>query len=460
MDAHIRTTSLPRAGKSPASPIAGTDNGMSDGKIGAGGGTALVVLMVVSIFSYLDRTLISILQVPIKRDLALSDAQLGALTGLAFALFYATFSVPIARLADRFNRKVLIAASLAVWSSMTALSGLAGGFATLLFFRIGVALGEAGSVPASHSVLADYFHPDRRATALALWGLALPIGVMLGYLSGGWLAQAVDWRAAFWIIGAVGVVLAPIVLLTLREPPRGRYDAVRSAAAPSWREAITTLAKLRSFRLMLLGGSLNNFVLSVVLAWSAPFYTRLHGLSLGQVATVLALLTGIGGAAGIFLGGWLTDRVGRGDASRRPRMVGWALAAVAPVGLLQYLVPSAAASIAFGAITVMMLFFYYAPIIALSHALVSPTMRAFTSSIILLAVNLIGLGLGPWLTGLLSDAIGASFGLGQASIQYAVAAVMLLGLAAGLCFLRAAKHYSAELADNGAATPESQKHSS
>lgn len=413
-----------------------------------GGAVALVVLMVVSIFSYLDRTILSILQVPIKKDLGLTDAQLGALTGLAFALFYATLSVPIARLADRFNRKILIVISLTVWSVMTAMSGFAASFAMLVFFRIGVALGEAGSIPASHSILADYYRPGRRATALAVWGLSLPIGVMLGYLCGGWLAQAVDWRAALWIIGGAGVVLAPVVLLTLREPPRGRHEApvVTAAPAPPWREALMILVRLKSFRLMLLGGALNNFVLSVVLSWSAPFYTRLHGLTLGQVATALALLTGIGGAVGIFAGGWLTDRLGRHDASLRPRLVGYVLAAVTPIGLVQYLVPSAPLSIVFGGLVVMLLFFYYAPIIALSHAIVAPSMRAFTSAIILLAVNIIGLGLGPWLTGALSDVLEARFDLGDLAIRYAVAAVMLISLAAGLCFLGAARSYNADLA--------------
>jgi predicted MFS family arabinose efflux permease len=412
------------------------------------GAVALVVLMLVSIFSYLDRTILSILQVPIKKDLGLTDAQLGALTGLAFALFYATLSVPIARLADRFNRKVLIVISLLVWSLMTAMSGFAASFAVLVFFRIGVALGEAGSIPASHSILADYYRPGQRATALAVWGLSLPIGVMLGYLCGGWLAQAVDWRAALWIIGGAGVVLAPIVLLTLREPPRGRHEAplVMAAPAPPWREALMILARLKSFRLMLLGGALNNFVLSVVLSWSAPFYTRLHGLTLGQVATALALLTGVGGAVGIFAGGWLTDRLGRHDASLRPRMVGYALAAVTPIGLAQYLVPSAAMSIVFGGLVVMLLFFYYAPIIALSHAIVAPSMRAFTSAIILLAVNIIGLGLGPWLTGALSDVLEVRFGQGDLAIRHAIAAVMTISLAAGLCFLAAARSYNADLA--------------
>ncbi|MES3092438.1 MULTISPECIES: spinster family MFS transporter [Sphingomonas] len=403
---------------------------------------ALLVLIVVSVFNYLDRTVISILQVPIKRDLSLSDAQLGALTGLTFALFYSTLGVPIARLADRYSRRIVIAGSLLLWSAMTAVSGFAGSFAMLVFFRIGVALGEAGSIPASHSMIADYYPPERRATALGIWGLALPIGVMLGYLSGGWLAQAIDWRAALWIIGGIGVVLAPIVLMMLREPVRGRYDAGPAPDAMPWRDGLALMARRPSLLLLFAGGALNNVVLSVALNWNAPFYTRLHGMALGDVATALSLMTGLGGAIGIFLGGWLTDRIGADKPHLRPVLTGIALIAVTPAALVQLLSPSTTVSLIACAMTVMLLFFYYAPIIAMTQTLVPASMRAFTSSILLLSVNLIGLGLGPWLTGVLSDVIG----MGDQSLRYAMAAMSFVGIFAGSCFLLAARYYKKDLA--------------
>lgn len=404
--------------------------------------SALLLLTAVSIFNYLDRTIISILQVPIKRDLLLSDAQLGAMTGLAFALFYSTVGVPIARLADRFSRKTVIAISLTLWSGMTALSGFSTGFASLVFFRIGVALGEAGSIPASHSIIADYFPPDRRATALAYWGLSLPIGVMLGYLSGGWLAQAIDWRAALWIIGGIGILLAPITYRFLREPPRGRFDAGPAIAAIPWRAGLSIMLRKRSLLFMFAGGALNNFVLSMVLNWNAPFYARAHGISLGDIATALALMTGIGGGIGIFAGGWLTDRIGLNQPRNRPLLVGVAIMGVAPMGLLQFMLPSTTLSLLAGGVTVMLLFFYYAPIIALCHSVVPATIRAFTSSILLLSVNIIGLGLGPWLTGVLSDALGG----GTEALRHAMMSLSLVGLGAGTCFLLAARFYEAELA--------------
>jgi predicted MFS family arabinose efflux permease len=403
---------------------------------------ALLVLIVVSVFNYLDRTVISILQVPIKRDLSLSDAQLGALTGLTFALFYSTLGVPIARLADRYSRRIVIAGSLLLWSAMTAVSGFAGSFAMLVFFRIGVALGEAGSIPASHSMIADYYPPERRATALGIWGLALPIGVMLGYLSGGWLAQAIDWRAALWIIGGIGVVLAPIVLMMLREPVRGRYDAGPAPDAMPWRDGLALMARRPSLLLLFAGGALNNVVLSVALNWNAPFYTRLHGMALGDVATALSLMTGLGGAIGIFLGGWLTDRISADKPHLRPVLTGIALIAVTPAALVQLLSPSTTVSLIACAVTVMLLFFYYAPIIAMTQTLVPASMRAFTSSILLLSVNLIGLGLGPWLTGVLSDVIG----MGDQSLRYAMAAMSFIGIFAGSCFLLAARYYKKDLA--------------
>ena len=403
---------------------------------------ALLVLIVVSVFNYLDRTVISILQVPIKRDLSLSDAQLGALTGLAFALFYSTLGVPIARLADRYSRRFVIAGSLLLWSAMTAVSGFAGSFAMLVFFRIGVALGEAGSIPASHSMLADYYPPERRATALGIWGLALPIGVMLGYLSGGWLAQAIDWRAALWIIGGIGVLLAPIVVMTLREPVRGRYDAGPTPDAMPWRDGLRLMARRPSLLLLFAGGAMNNFVLSVALNWNAPFYARVHGMKLGDVATALSLMTGIGGGIGILLGGWLTDRIGTDSPQRRPILTGIALIAVTPAALVQVLVPSVTVSLIACAVTIMLLFFYYAPIIAMTQTLVPASIRAFTSSILLLSVNLIGLGLGPWLTGLLSDTIG----MGDQSLRYAMAIMAFIGLLAGSCFLLAARYYREDLA--------------
>lgn len=406
--------------------------------------TALIVLTIVSILNYLDRTVLSILQEPIKRDLHLSDAQLGALTGLAFALFYATLSIPIASLADRFDRVKLIAGAMFLWSLMTVASGFATSFVLLLLCRVGVALGEAGSVPASHSIIADYFPPARRATALGLWGLALPIGVMGGYFFGGSLAALLDWRSAFFLIGGIGVVLAPALPWLMREPERGRFDGVRMPSPPL-PKALATLWGIGTFRLALAGATLHAFTLYAVMNWSAPFYIRLHGLTLAEVAFALAVMNGIGGAIGVYGGGWLTDRLGAGDPAQRLRITGWAMLLCLPVGISQFLVPSLLLSLACGLLLNGLLFLYYAPIISISLSLVPAAMRAFTSAIILFTINLIGLGLGPLVTGMLSDAFLAVPAIGTHGIRYALLLTLAGSTIGGLLFLRATRSYTTDL---------------
>ena len=365
----------------------------------------LFLLFLVSMFNYIDRTIISVLQVPIKSDLGLSDGQLGALTGLAFALFYATLSLPIARWADRTVRTRIVAGSLAIWSAMTALTGLATGFASLVFFRIGVAVGEAGSIPATHSIIADIYPPKIRATAIGIWGLSLPLGMMLGYASAGALAEAVGWRAAFAIVGMIGILLAPLVLFTMREPTRGRFDPppVANAAIPSTSQALRHLWELKTFRYLIAGAALHAYAYYSVINWNAPFYVRVHGMSLGQVSFYLALLNGIGGGLGLYLGGRLSDYFGSRDPRWRIRVVAIAGIIFVPLGLAQYLVESVYLSIALGAVASTLMPFYYGPVVAVPQLLVPPSMRAFSSAVILLTVDLFGLGLGPYVTGLISD---------------------------------------------------------
>ena len=402
---------------------------------------AMVLLFAVSTFNYIDRTILSILQVPIKRDLGLSDAQLGLLTGLAFALFYTTLSIPIARVADRSNRRNLITAALALWSGMTALCGLATGFASLLFLRIGVAAGEAGSIPASQSIIADIYPPSRRATAMSVWGLSLPVGLLLGYSTTGWLAETIGWRWTFAVVGGLGVVLAPIVLLGLKEPMRGAHDlslSAASAAPHGFSESARFLWRMPAFRLVVLAAALHGFTQYSMMNWAAPFYVRAHGMSLSSVALYMALTSGIGGGIGIYLGGYFSDRLGGRDPRWRVLVMAISIAAMLPFAVVQYTIPSLTVSLLCGAAVSMLMLCYYGPILAVVHSMVPGSMRAFTAAVLLLIFNIVGLGLGPSLTGLASDLLQPHFPAPGASLGYALIIALIPSFIAVVLFLTVA----------------------
>ncbi|AYH45085.1 MFS transporter [Azoarcus sp. DN11] len=407
----------------------------------------LFLLFMVSVFNYIDRTILSILQVPIKADLGLSDSQLGALTGLSFALFYSTLSLPIARLADRWTRKYLIAGSLAIWSGMTSLTGLATSFTSLLFYRVGVAAGEAGSIPATHSMIADLYPASARATALSVWGLSLPVGMMFGFSIAGALADAVGWRMAFAVVGVAGLVLVPILTFTMREPKRGQFDLAPATAlpAPSAREALSRLWGLKTYRYLVVAGAFHAFAWYSVNSWSAPFYVRVHEMSLAQTSLYLALVNGFGSAAGMYLGGRLSDHFGKNDPRARARVVAIALFVMVPFALCQYFVASAEVSMALGAVSQTLMLVYYGPIIAIAHMLVPANMRAFTSAVLMLVLNLFGLGLGPFVTGLLSDTLVAHMGMAEHSLRYAISFSVLFSLMGGWMFWRASNSLPHEM---------------
>jgi MFS family permease len=416
----------------------------------------LGVLMLVAIFNYIDRQSLAILQIPIKAELGLSDTQLGSLTGLSFALLYTSLAVPIARLADRHNRVWLVGIALGIWSLMTAASGLAIGMITLTLCRMGVAFGEAGCVPASHSVIADYFSRQQRATAIATWALSFPLGTMLGFMSGGWLSTAFGWRQAFMILGIAGICVMPLVL-TLREPLRGAKDAIAAAVptpAPPIMDAIRILWSLRAFLHATLGAALIDFTLYATLNWNASFYNRNFGMSGKELATHMALLSGVGSGLGVYFGGRLADRLGRRDM----RWYVWipALAAIiaVPCMCVQYFTAQPSVSLAVGYLPAAMLSCFLAPLVATAQLLVPANLRAFTSAILALAVNIVGLGLGPLVTGMLSDLFATRYGLGADSLRYAIAASALPALWGAVHFIRAGHYLRHELANASGVAPD------
>jgi len=405
---------------------------------------ALGLLLTVYIFNFIDRQILSILLESIKRDLSLSDTQLGFLSGIAFAIFYSTLGIPIARWADRGSRRTIIALALAVWSVMTAVSGLARGFGTLALARIGVGIGEAGCSPPAHSLLSDYYPPERRATALSIYALGIPVGVLFGYLIGGQMDEYFGWRTAFLVVGLPGLLLSIVVRFTLKDPPRGQWDAASASREQlPVGEAFAYLWSRRSFRHLSFAAALHAFVGYGVGTWHAPFLMRIHGMSSSEVGTWLALLAGLAGGLGTFLGGYVTDRLRERDVRYYVWVPGVSTIASIPLVVGFYLWPTPYVALGFLILPAILGSMYLGPTFAVTQSLVGPSMRAMASAILLFIINLIGLGLGPQAVGLLSDLlVGVA---GHESLRYALLSVALVNVWSTIHYFLAARSLSEDL---------------
>jgi predicted MFS family arabinose efflux permease len=380
---------------------------------------ALVILTIVYSFNFIDRQLLAILQEAIKADLLLSDSQLGLLTGFAFAAFYVTAGIPIARWADRGNRRDIVALSLFVWSFMTAISGLVNNYIQLLLARIGVGIGEAGGSPPSHSIISDIFPPNKRASAIGFYSMGVSVGILFGFLAGGWLNEFFGWRVAFLVVGAPGILLAVVVRMSIPEPIRGLTEKrqVSNQAVPLG-QVVSVLWSRRSFRHLAMGAGLNAFAGYSISNWTASFMIRSHGMTTGELGTWLSMTIGLGGAVGVFCGGLLADRL----APRDQRWYAW-LPALAgficlPFMTAVYLVANPYTALLMGVVPGILFNVYLGNTIATTHSLVGLRMRALSSAILFLVINTIGLGLGPWSIGLLSDYLEPQ--LGAESLRYAM----------------------------------------
>jgi len=407
----------------------------------------LGVLFLAYVFNFIDRQIPAILLVPIQDDLGVSDAQMGLLTGTAFALFYATLGIPIARLADVWNRRNIIAIGLALWSLMTAASGLARSFGQLALARIGVGVGEAALSPPAHSLIADYFPPERRATALGIYSMGIHIGILFGVLAGGWLQEFWGWRTAFIVVGLPGLLLSVVLWLTVREPPRA--VGTGAAASPSVGEVIRELGAIPSFRHLSFATGLTAFGGYAFANWAPAFLMRVHAMSPGELGTKYGLVLGIGGAIGSVLAGVLADRLGRRDV----RFWLWipALATVAPLPFLVGFYTLGATNLALTALFPGLLLsaMYQGPVFSTVQTLAKPRMRAVASGVLLFVINIIGLGLGPPTVGLLNDTVFAA--QGDAAVG---SSLLLVGVVMGLwgCvhYLLAARTLRADLHRAGA----------
>lgn len=406
---------------------------------------SLVLLLVIYIVNNVDRQIMNVLVEPVKRDLGLSDGQIGWLIGGSFALFYTVAGFPIARLADRGNRRNIIAVALVVWSAMTVVCGLARTFPQLLVARIGVGVGEAGCTPPAHSMLSDTFPLAKRATAISIYGLGVPIGMLIGLAFGGYLADEVGWQAAFMVVGAPGLLLAGVAYWTLDEPTRGAFDARGDRALEPVAESWRFMARLPSIRHMLAAAALQTLYLAGVAAFHSSYLVRVHGLSVAQSGLWLGLIAGFAGGFAVYSSGVLADRLGRIDLRWH-----WWVPALGnlislPFSILAYTADDATSAITWLAVSTLGSHQYSALTHAVLQGLVKPRMRATMSATALFAMNAVGFGIGPVVVGELSDYYG-----GGTELRKALLMLIVFMLWAAVHLLMGARTYRRDLAEKDA----------
>lgn len=408
---------------------------------------ALTMLFLVYVLNFIDRSILNILAQPIKDDLGLLDWHIGLMGGIAFALFYTTFGIPIARLADTHNRRNIIAVCLAIWSAMTALCGLAQNFWQLLLGRIGVAIGEAGGSPPAHSMISDLFASDRRATALAVYALGIPVGTMLGNLAGGWINEAMDWRTAFIIVGLPGVLMALVLRFTMQEPTRGYSEQIvhAKADAPPVMFVFAALWSRKSFRYMSLGAALHALVGYGVGPFIAPLFIRVHDMGTRDIGTALFWL-GFAGILGTVSGGYLADRLAKKDVRWYVWLPGIATLISVPFATAAYTSPDPIVAFWIMAVPGFLGSYYLGPTFSLAQGLVGLRMRAIAAAILLFILNLIGMGLGPMIVGATSDLLNAYTDLGNESVRWALVSVLIFNVLSTVFYLMAARDVRADLA--------------
>ena len=400
-------------------------------------GYTLSILLAVYACNFMDRQILAILKPAIKQELGLSDTQLGLLSGLAFTVFFATLGIPLGLWADRARRTVLVAGALFLFSGMTAISSLARGFGSLLLARIGVGIGEAGTNPASHAMIADLYRPEERGRAMGVFALGLHLGLLLGLLVGGLVSQRYGWRVAFLAAGLPGLVLAAATYLTVEEPARPPAEA-RWPGPPG--DALVTTARAMwadpVLRHLIVGAALTGTLTLALLNWLPTFLARSHAVPVGPSGVVLALIVGLGGGVGTWAGGWLADRLRARDRRWLLWVPALALAGSVPVWLAVYLAPTAGLALALMALPGSLLGVPIGPTFAAVQELVDPRRRALGAALFLCITNLVA-GLGPFLVGLLSDLLEPS--AGPESLRRALVMVVPLGIWAAAHYVSAAR---------------------
>lgn len=398
----------------------------------------MAMLLVAYTLNFIDRQIIGILAVPIKAELHLTDGQLGLMGGLAFALFYSGLGIPIARLADRKDRGAIMAVALALWSLMTALCGAAQNFGQLFLARLGVGVGEAGGVAPAYSLIADIYPPEKRARALALYAFGIPIGSATGIVFGGFIATAVDWRYAFFIVGLAGLLLAPLFRKVVRDPRAERAAAGVAAPAPEKLGTVLGLiARKPSFWLLSLGASCSSMMGYGLFFWLPSFLVRSFGISLLSASLHFGAILLVGGLTGIWLGGRVADGMARRNRGAYALVPAVAFVTTIPFYALgigaQAILPAMALLLVPTALGLVWL----GPVTAAVQGLVPPSMRTTASAIFLFVNSLIGIGVGTPAIGWLSDALKVHYG--AESLRYAILAGTGFYVAAALLLLLASR---------------------
>jgi len=395
----------------------------------------LSVLTAVYVMNFVDRQILAIVLEDVKAELGASDTAMGFLSGLAFVMFYTIAGIPIARWADRGSRGFIIALGLTVWSAMTAACGLARNFGELAVARFGVGIGEAAGTPPSHSLISDYFPPERRATALSIYGMGIYLGVLFGFLGGGYIRDLFDWRTAFLAAGVLGLPLALLLRLTVREPARGATEHTEvDTETPPLREVLRILFAQRSFRWLTLAACFQALSGYAILSWAPTFLIRVHGMGATEIGVKFGLIAGIGGAVGVTAGGILADRLGARDLRWYVWMPAILALVAAPLAIPFYLLDDTPLALAAFVPFYVLGNMYVGPLWSLAQGLVPVRMRAVSSASLLTVLNLFGLGLGPLLVGVMNDALSDTYG--PQAIRYSLLAMAGLGaLAAPLFWL-------------------------
>lgn len=400
----------------------------------------LFILCLVGVFNFIDRQILAILLEPIKADLHASDIAMGLLSGVAFAAFYVTAGFPLARIADRGNRRTLVAACLVIWSIATSCCGIATSYVQLIIARMGVAGGEAGAYPASQSIIADLYPVSQRGTVIGILLAAQSIGIAFGLFFGGWLNHAFNWRTAFIVVGLPGLILAIVVLFTVTEPPRGMADGLppTTGEAPTASEVVRFIFGTPAMLMLLVVATCNAFTGYSLLAWTPAFFMRVHHMNTLEVGKWMGLVVASGLFIGNIVAGRFSDKIAKGNLSTYMIVSGCFALVSIPFGIWFSLAADQTHSLIALFISHLLMTGWLPPVYAVAIALAPPRMRAMAIAVVAFCMTIMGIGLGPLVVGALNDHLQPVFG--QGAVRYS-----LLFIHSGLLFGGAAAFVTAWL---------------